>query len=46
MWWYNRVRRPAVDLGSFGDPWIDGVVREYAGKGREIWAIDVTTDLG
>ncbi|WP_223622225.1 TOMM precursor leader peptide-binding protein [Microbacterium sp. EST19A] len=46
MWWYNRVRRPAVDLGSFEDPWIDGTVREYAAKGREVWAIDLTTDLG
>lgn len=46
MWWYNRVRRPAVDLGSFNDPWIDDMVREYASKGREVWAIDVTTDLG
>ncbi|HXH34279.1 MAG TPA: TOMM precursor leader peptide-binding protein [Plantibacter sp.] len=46
MWWYNRVRRPAVDLGSFADPWIDDLVQEYASKGREVWAIDVTTDLG
>lgn len=46
MWWYNRVRRPAVDLRSFTDPWIDDMVREYASKGREVWAIDVTTDLG
>lgn len=46
MWWYNRVRRPAVDLASFEDPWIDDLVGEYASKGREVWAIDVTTDLG
>lgn len=46
MWWYNRLRRPAVDLSSFGDPWIDETVREYARKGRDIWALDVTTDLG
>src|SRR5207247_11424861 len=23
LWWYNRVRRPAVDLDSFGEPYVD-----------------------
>lgn len=46
VWWYNRLRRPAVDLASFGDPWIDDMIVEYRSKGREVWAIDLTTDLG
>lgn len=46
VWWYNRLQRPAVALASFGDPWIDAMVHEYASKGREVWAIDLTTDLG
>jgi bacteriocin biosynthesis cyclodehydratase domain-containing protein len=45
VWWYNRLRRPAVDLASFGDPWVDGMIEEYRSKGRAVWAIDVTTDL-
>jgi oxazoline/thiazoline synthase len=45
VWWYNRLRRPAVDLAGFGDPWIDDMIEEYRSKGREVWAIDLTTDL-
>ncbi len=46
IWWYNRLRLPEVDLGSFEDPWIDRVRAEYDALGREIWAIDLTTDIG
>ncbi|MGW4930456.1 TOMM precursor leader peptide-binding protein [Agromyces sp. NPDC004153] len=45
VWWYNRLRRPAVDLAGLGDPWIDDMIEEYRSKGREVWALDVTTDL-
>ncbi|SFU76590.1 ribosomal protein S12 methylthiotransferase accessory factor [Methylobacterium sp. 174MFSha1.1] len=46
IWWYNRLSRPAVDLASFGDPYIDDLCRRYRDLGREIWAIDVGADLG
>src|SRR6185437_14249523 len=46
LWWYNRVRRPAVDLASFGEPYIEQLVDVYASLGREIWALDLTSDLG
>ncbi|SFF81481.1 ribosomal protein S12 methylthiotransferase accessory factor [Actinacidiphila alni] len=46
LWWYNRVRRPAVDLDAFGDPYIDRMREVYAGLHREIWALDLTSDLG
>ena len=46
IWWYNRLRRPALDLASFGDPWIENMVASYRERGREIWALDLTTDLG
>jgi ribosomal protein S12 methylthiotransferase accessory factor len=45
LWWYNRVRRPAVDLLSFGDSRIAELVREYDKLGRELWVLDVTSDL-
>jgi bacteriocin biosynthesis cyclodehydratase domain-containing protein len=45
-WWYNRVQRPAVDLDAFGDPYIDRMRGVYAGLGREMWALDLTSDLG
>ncbi len=46
LWWYNRVRRPAVDLASFEDPYIDRLIDHYASLGREVWALDLTSDFG
>jgi oxazoline/thiazoline synthase len=46
LWWYNRVRRPGVDLDSFGDPYL-GELRTYlAGYHRDLWLLDLTSDLG
>lgn len=45
LWWYNRTRHPAVDLASFDDPWIDGLVAQYRSIGREFWVLDLTSDL-
>ncbi|HJT78218.1 MAG TPA: TOMM precursor leader peptide-binding protein [Gemmataceae bacterium] len=46
LWWYNRVRRPGVDLDSFGEPYL-GRLRAFLGEhGREFWVIDLTADLG
>ncbi len=45
-WWYNRVRLPEVDLGSFGDAWLDGARDYYGAFGREFWVLDATHDLG
>ena len=46
MWWYNRVRRPAVDLDTFGDPWLSELAGRYDAVDREIVALDLTNDLG
>src|SRR5262249_26923874 len=46
LWWYNRVRRPGVDLASFGDPYLLGLRQHYRERGRELWALDLTSDLG
>jgi ribosomal protein S12 methylthiotransferase accessory factor len=45
LWWYNRTTAPGVDLGAFADPWIDEMREVYAGLGREVWALDLTSDL-
>jgi oxazoline/thiazoline synthase len=45
-WWYHRLSRPAVDLGSFGDAWVDRCREFYAARDREIWALDLTADFG
>jgi oxazoline/thiazoline synthase len=46
IWWYNRLQRPAVDLGRFDDPYIHDLKRQLADIGREVWVLDVTSDLG
>ncbi|BBA96101.1 hypothetical protein RVR_1250 [Actinacidiphila reveromycinica] len=46
IWWYNRLRRPAVDLASSDDPFVARCVDAYRAVGRELWVLDVTSDLG
>jgi thiazole/oxazole-forming peptide maturase SagD family component len=46
LWWYNRLSRAGVDLASFGEPYLLDLVAYYAGRNREAWALDITSDLG
>ena len=46
IWWYNRLSRPAVDLDSFDDPYLHRARGYYRRLHREIWVLDVTSDLG
>ncbi|MFJ9694869.1 TOMM precursor leader peptide-binding protein [Kitasatospora sp. NPDC101183] len=46
VWWYNRTRRPAVDLDAFDDPWIADLRRTYGRLNRRLWVLDLTSDLG
>ncbi|MFB7274544.1 TOMM precursor leader peptide-binding protein [Streptomyces sp. NPDC056244] len=46
LWWYNRLRRPAVDLDSFDEPWLARTRTAYARAGRELWVLDLTADFG
>lgn len=46
IWWYNRLRRRAVDLDSLDDPWLATVRAEHATVHREVWALDITSDFG
>ena len=45
LWWYNRVRRPGVDLDSFADPHLDHFRHYLRERGRTLWALDLTTDF-
>jgi thiazole/oxazole-forming peptide maturase SagD family component len=45
LWWYNRPRRPGVDLDSFGDPYLDRLREFLHRRGREAWVLDLTSDL-
>ncbi|HEV7650989.1 MAG TPA: TOMM precursor leader peptide-binding protein [Actinophytocola sp.] len=46
LWWYNRTRAPGVDLDSFGVPWIDRLQEVYAVLHRDVWVLDVSSDVG
>lgn len=45
LWWYNRIPRPAVDLDSFDEPYIQTVIDYYRTIYREIWVLDITNDF-
>lgn len=43
IWWYGRIRRPAVAVGT---PYMTAMTREYAAHGRRLWLLDLTNDIG
>lgn len=44
LWYYNRRERPGVDLDAAG---LGQVTRHFRARhDRELWVLDVTTDLG
>ncbi len=46
LWWYNMLNKRGVDMESFGVPYLMEL-REYMKSiNREIWALDITSDLG
>jgi ribosomal protein S12 methylthiotransferase accessory factor len=45
LWWYNRVKRPKVDLDSFDEPYFQALKDYYQTLHREIWVVDITSDL-
>ena len=46
IWWYNRLEAPAVDLESFEDEYLASAADHYARYERELWMLDVTSDIG
>ncbi|MFJ4712039.1 TOMM precursor leader peptide-binding protein [Streptomyces sp. NPDC088785] len=46
LWWYNRTRRPGVDLDSSDDPYVERIRTGCARAGRALWALDLTSDFG
>jgi ribosomal protein S12 methylthiotransferase accessory factor len=45
LWWYNRLRRPGVDLDSLDDPYVQKLRAHYRALERDIWVLDLTSDL-
>jgi oxazoline/thiazoline synthase len=46
IWWYNRVRRPAVDVQALGDPWLLRAWQRCGDLGWTVDLLDLTHDLG
>lgn len=46
IWWYNRLPLPALDLATFHDPRVRATEKIYPRLERDLWALDLTTDLG
>lgn len=45
LWWYNRVQRPALDLTGLSGAYCDTLRAYYASLARELWILDITSDL-
>jgi ribosomal protein S12 methylthiotransferase accessory factor len=46
MWWYNRIRRPRVDLDSFDIPYVQQLLAYYRSINRSLWVLDISGDFG
>src|SRR5262249_23587343 len=46
IWWYNRLQRRRLDLSHFDDSYVRELQNELADRGRKLWVLDVTSDLG
>lgn len=46
LWWYNRLRKPAVDLASFDEPYFAEMAAYYRSLKLDLWVLDLTGDLG
>ncbi|MFM7169304.1 MAG: TOMM precursor leader peptide-binding protein [Cyanobium sp.] len=46
IWWYNRLARPGIDLASVNDSYISLVVDHYKRIRRDVWVLDVSSDIG
>ncbi|MEQ9359136.1 TOMM precursor leader peptide-binding protein [Coleofasciculus chthonoplastes] len=45
LWWYNRLKKPGVDLSSFEQPYFQELVTCYQSLHRHLWVLDVSSDL-
>ncbi|RKN47815.1 TOMM precursor leader peptide-binding protein [Micromonospora endolithica] len=46
IWWYNRLPVPELDLDSVDDPMLRATRAAYQARNRDLWVLDVTSDLG
>jgi ribosomal protein S12 methylthiotransferase accessory factor len=46
IWWYNQSQRAEVDLDQFDDSYVRDLRSQLADRGRKLWVLDITSDLG
>ena len=46
IWWYNKLQRPEFDLDKLNDSYVRDLRAAFSAMGRDVWALDVTNDLG
>ena len=46
LWWYNRTPLPGIDLDTIDEPWLQGFRDHLSRNQRNLWALDLTADLG
>ncbi|MGI9625856.1 MAG: TOMM precursor leader peptide-binding protein, partial [Longimicrobiales bacterium] len=46
LWWYNRGRVPAVEGARLDPAYVRELEEYYDALGRDMWTLDLTTDLG
>lgn len=45
LWWYNRIKRPVVDLDSFDEPYLLALKDYYQTQKRDLCVLDITSDF-
>ncbi|NCT64515.1 MAG: TOMM precursor leader peptide-binding protein [Microcystis aeruginosa G13-01] len=45
LWWYNQLVKLSVNLESFNEPYFEQLKQYYEGLNRELWVLDITSDL-
>jgi ribosomal protein S12 methylthiotransferase accessory factor len=46
IWWYNRLKRPGVNVDRFNDSYVRDLQIQLAESGKCLWVLDITSDLG
>ncbi|WP_013334724.1 TOMM precursor leader peptide-binding protein [Gloeothece verrucosa] len=45
LWWYNRIKKPEVNLESFEEPYFQNLKHYYQILKRDLWVLDITSDF-
>jgi ribosomal protein S12 methylthiotransferase accessory factor len=46
IWWYNRIKRPAIDPAMFSDPGLNECIHWMDQQQRRFYILDLTHDYG